>query len=308
MNTKNVQYLEIFKQAFQIVWKNKFLWFFGFLIFLGSSGLMNQSLKLKSNNQSLNWDDVIYFIKDSQAYTLDIDWRLFALGILLVLLKIVGTAGIIKSVNNLFVYRQSSIRAILAEIKKYFLRLVLMEIVILMAFLIVMLILLIPITYLLTTKAYFFSMIILLVAAFIFIPLAALIYYLRRYAYFYITLADVKIKTALEMAYDLLKKNIKESLMIGLFSIIGVALCSLITFVLTMLVGSVSLFLNQDNNLLVIFIQGAVINSIVFLWYFSFMQTVWVLFFQQISLEKQKEKNMSAEVASTEELPVSDAV
>ena len=297
------QYLDILKKAFFISWKNKFLWFFGFLILVStlSSNLNVDNDAIPSQNTN---HQLLIFIQNNQKLASLAGLSFFLIWIGLFLLKIMGTTAIIKSVNNIALYRQLSIKNILFETKKYLSRLLLLEIIIFVIMLMILIILAVPVVYLFAIKAKIFAIIVLIMAFFILLPLLILSFYLGRYASYSIILIDNNVSTSLEMAYAIFSKNIKKSLSMGVIFLVF-SLILIIGSSLMLIVGS-AIYAALGNLSYWVFIKiSASILSLVlvimfFSWYLVFLHTSWLLFFQQISFEKTK--NEKKEVESKEEI------
>jgi hypothetical protein len=316
---KAIQYSEILKQSLIMTWKNKFMWFFGLLIFFGS---LNFSLKIDTkmlSTLSEEFQAAARFIQNNPGNSFMTILLLVAGTLILFFLRVIGISGIIKSANNIVIYKQSTIKAIISETKKYLSRLVLLEIIINAAIFIILIIFLTPIAYLFTLKANVLAITSFVIAVLIFVPLAIVAYYLRRYAYFFIVLSDTKIKMALEMAYELLRKNIKASLIMACLSIVmGVAfflavlIFIILIFIVAVAFGLITYLMLSKTGAAIILaavtILGSLVVLILFSWYFAFVQTVWVLFFQQISLDKQKEKAVIEKTESAENVPTPEAI
>lgn len=312
---KKVQYFEILKRAFLMVWENKFLWFFGLLIFLGSFYV---SFNFNSNGTAEQSDRIreIFsnYIQKYPKLFIGLVLTLVVLMIILFVLRVIATAAIIKSANNIAVYGQSKISAIFSEARKYFWQLALLEIIIGFAFAIVVVILIIPIIYLWILKATILAILSAIIATIILLTLIIIAQYLRKYAYFYIVLGNMKIKIALESAYILLIKNIWESLIMGLIGIgVGmVAMMVIFVFILAIAImcapfGFIIYLAFAKTGALVILILGIIIGCAAMLTLLSFltafMQSAWVLFFQEISLAKKEENNVFEKMEVAEKIP-----
>jgi hypothetical protein len=316
---KTIQYLDILKRALMLTWKNKFLWFFGFFIVL-SFLISNAGANMSALSEKSDRLQIAENFMQSHSLVFLIIGPIFIIIILgFALLRFAAAAGIIKSVNNIAIYRQSTIKAIFSEVKKYIWQLFLLEVLTGIVLGIIFVILLAPATYLLMLKAEKLAVFSFMIAALIFAVLAVIAYYLRRYSYFYIILGNMKTKMALESAYALFGKNIRESLLMGVVTIaVGMAMVAII-FVFVTISGVVIISLALATDLLiaetgarVLLAAGAIawmiFLLIVFSWYAAFNQTIWVLFFQEISLEKQKEKIIAEKMESAEKIPSPEAV
>ena len=233
-----VPYFEILKQAFLISWKNKFLWVFGLFISLGS-GISNMNWNMgkvspESQGQS---EKIIALIQQNPKIFIGIILIAILLMIFFLFLRIIGSAGLIKAASDIAVYSQSTAKSILRETKKYFWPLFLVEITVGIAILVVVLTMLTPVLYLFAIKAFVFATVSFLVALGILIPLIIMACFIRKYAFFYIVIGNMKVKVALEYAYGLFRKNIKESLIMGVVAIIlGIAVIIPIIFFLLIII------------------------------------------------------------------------
>lgn len=313
---KPIKYFEILMQALKITWDNKFLWFFGFLVLLGS---IFSGLNWEVNPESKQTELLIDFIQKKPGIFLIIALVIIGVMIAFFVLKLMGTIALIKSANNILVYRQASIKSISIESKEHIWKLVLLEIIIGLAIGIIAVILVAPVFYLYTAKAMVFFVISAAIALVIFVGLIFTAYFLRRYAYLFIILGNAKIKLGLELAYSLFRKNIKEGILMvcalfianivafGLFFIFILSL-----FAILLIPGALAYLVFSKTGVIIVAIIGAVFLSVFLLAFFSgyvvFAQTAWVLFFQELSLEKKSKKSSAEEIKSTEKIPVSEVV
>jgi len=304
---KNINYLDILKQACLITWKNKFLWFFGFLIFLGSIG---SDLRVNDNGfiaQGEKNQYLITFIQNNPTLSFVLGVILILIVLVLFLLRIMAFVSIVKSVNNIKLYQQLSTTSILKESGSYLGKLIWLEIIVGSALFVIGFVLAIPVLYLFALKAKILSYFALALAISIALPLIILAYYLIKYGSFYVILTNERLRVALESAYALFSKNIKDSLIMGL--IIVMANIALVATLLLLLLPAVIVFapLGLIAHLLFAKTAAIVVAGIAILvyliiavaivsWYESFVQTCWLLFFQQIAFEKHKDKEVAAEL------------
>jgi len=312
---KNIQYVDILKRAFLMVWENKFLWFFGLLVFLGSFPPSFNFSSDDGTKQSIQFQSILGYMQEHPKFFLAIILIAFIFIVVFFLLRIIGITAIIKSVSNITVYKQSKILAIFSEAKQYFWQLVLLEIIIVIALTIVVVVLFIPVAYLLALNAKMFVAISTIVAVLIIIVLVIIANYLRRYSYFYIVLGNMKIKMALEAAHILFMKNIWESLIMGCveiaLNIMATVLISAVLLTLLLVCSPLGfiahLIFAQADVTTGLTMAGIVISCAVLLILFSlftaFAQSAWVLFFQEISLEKKEEKKIFEKVEVAEKIP-----
>ena len=317
---KPIPYFEILKRALLITWKNKFLWVFGFFISLGS-GMSNASWNPggDSAKSEMQMTDFINFIKNHPHIFAGIIFAIIFLAIILLILRIISSAGIIKAASNIAVYGQSTIRGIFSETKKYFWPLIIIEVAVGLAVFTIIFIMFMPIVYLFLLKSYALGAALLISAILISIPLVILACYIRKYAFFYIIIGNIKMKMAFESAYVLFRKNIKESLLMGIIAIaINVAIIiPVFIFLLAFILlcapfGLAAYLVFAKTGAFIVLIVGVIFGIIIFLIFFSgyatFIQTAWVLFFQQISLEKKDEKKVIEKIEAKVEITTPEIV
>lgn len=304
---KKINYLEILKRAFLLTWENKFLWFFGFFIFLGSFG-SNLDVVFRGMGQK-NQDPqfLLDFAQKNPNLFLAISAALFIFGIVIFLLKVVSVVALVKSASNIKLYSQIPSLKILVEAKKYLWKLVLLGLLIGCGIFVVATLLIIPIAYLFIIKAEMFAIMMAILAFVMLLPLLAMAIYLSKYAYFFVILGDFGIKDSLELAYVTLAKNIKESLVMGAISLgfsmaIMIVLASIGIIILAIFVALgflANLFFANAGMIAVAVVGG--LTVIFFLvavlsWCAAFIQTLWLLFFQEITFEKDREKKVTQKV------------
>jgi len=216
---KDIEYVKIFKKALLMTWHNKSMWFFGALIFLGSLiTRINPNIKLLTKNANF-LQQKVDSIQISNAAASFILITLIVIIIFVYCLKLVGTASIIKISNNLAVYGQMKIRTIFAEAINYIWRLFLVDLVIGVSFASIVISLFIPIAYLYVINSQLIAGMFFAFEMLLLLPLFILVFYIRRYAQIYTVLGEMKLGLSLESAYDLFRKNLKESLIMGIMII-----------------------------------------------------------------------------------------
>lgn len=316
---KNIKYFDILKNASLITWKNKFLWFFGFLIMLGSIS-SNLNINNKGTSNSENEIKVIAaFVQNNPKLALLASLVLVVVVVVLFLLRIMASAGIVKSVNDINLYRQLSIISILKESKKYLGRLIGVEIIIGFSLVIVGFVLSVPVLYLFALKAKTLAILIMILAISIALPLIVLAYYLIKYASFYIILTNERIKVSIELAYTLFAKNMKEGFLMTAISIaVSLLLVAIIILIILPIaiifapLGFAAYLIFAKMGATLVFMVSAacygLIVSVTISWYEAFLQTSWLLFFQQIAFEKHGEKKLAEEVKVEVKMPSPEVI
>lgn len=310
----SINYKELIAQAFSLNWKNKFLWFFGFFLFLSS-------VVTNVNTYNGNFLEKLNLLPSLTAFT-QVHPNIFIGMIILFLftiialfaLRIMSTVAITKSVNNINLYRQISIKNIFLETKTSFWRLFWLELLLSLVLAFIIGTLSFPISYLFFLDAKIFAFFLLAFAIVIFIPLILLAFYLRKYAYFFIILGDFKLKVSIESAYLLTIKNMRESLRMGianilleflfLFILLTICIANVIIFTPLALVSYLLFASIGATTVLVVGIIALTIELIVlFSWYNSFLQTAWFLFFQRLSFKKDTKEKLDVKEKIKESVP-----
>src|SRR4030042_3330792 len=211
MNSKNdgsknqVLFIEILKQAGRIVWQNKFLFWFGLLMALGSPGSFN----IGGSNEDLGsrGEAVKNFFEAHWQIVLVAALVLFVIGIILFLISLVGKAGLVRSVNLIAQDKKSSFKEGWRVGKKYLGRLFKLFLLFFFATIIIVLVLALPVIYLAVTGSWLGALLVGLLAVAIFIPLIFVLALTNIFAEFYIILAALQVWSAVEAGYNLLLKN-----------------------------------------------------------------------------------------------------
>lgn len=291
MKLKAIKYYDIFRKSLAMALKNKLMWFFGLIIFLSSifSNIMN-IFSITVNKEQMQ--PLVIMAKENPLFFLKAVIVFVLLWLVFFLLRFIAIAGIIKSANNINVYKQSKIRTIFYEGIKYLWPMFLIEIIISFGLTVIFLALYFPVLYLLVLGEKFFAASLFLTASFIVTIIVVVAYYLKKYAYLYAVLGNMKIKMAIEEAYRLLVKNIWESLIMGCF--VGILQALFSAVLLSLLFFDLAIYsqIVEMKNIFIglIMVIEILIFMALFSIYASFYQIVWVLFFQEISLEKKENK------------------
>lgn len=313
---KEFPYLEILKKSAGIIWQNKFLWWFGLLIALGSPGSFNFS---GSDNQMEKGNQFVNIIKDHWQAALAASLALFALGIFLYLLSLVAKAGLIKSVYKINRSKKTSFKENWREGRKYLGKLFLLGLLMGIVIIVVLLVLATPAVYLFIIKSWISAVILTLLAVAIFIPLAFVIAITAILAEYYIVLSDLNVWSAIETGYDLLAKNISKNIIFSLLMLaagMAFGLIFLPIIVLALAIGAPTGILLYSLNKIAfgVFIAIAVLVALAVVLFLvsifiAWKKTAWTLFFQEIAkisepevtekaAEKETEKQIAAAPAS----------
>jgi hypothetical protein len=308
---KKINYVDIFKSAFVVAWENKFLWFFGFFLVIGTS-LINYNVDTKKIFQSMpSFETPSWFSSPFLIVTVAV--IIGVAFIFLYVMRILSSAAIIKSSNDIAVYKNSSVFSLLKEVKSSFWTLFLIEVLLSILLGMIFLVMLSPIIILFTLKAIIMGILAALLGLGIFIPLAILTFFLLTYSFIFAVVGKNKVSRSIEMAYDLFKNNIKESLVMGLFSLLialvywaaVLSAAFMVVIILGIFCGILFLASKIAAMVLVAMLALALLISLVVVASFAqvFSRVAWVLFFQKIAFTKEKEKATEEPAIVLENVP-----
>ncbi|HEX8974815.1 MAG TPA: hypothetical protein VF817_05000 [Patescibacteria group bacterium] len=307
---KTIQYSEILRRAFLLTWKNKFLWVLGLFIFIGSvvSNINFNPQDLSSQSASIP-TAISSFFSQHQKTIENVFFLFVLLELLLFFLKIISNAAIIKSANDTKLYSQLPLRKILSEGLTYFYRLLFIEVLLDITVGLLALVFVSPILYLFSLNAFVSGILATVLAFGILVPLMILIYFIRRYSYYYVVLTNSGIKASLENGYGIFLQNAKKSLLMALLSI-GIGLGFVLSLLLVLvLIGALAslisfgayLLFAKNGLILVVLISSLFVLLFIllaFAAFTAFIQVLWLLFFKQISFQKSLDQKTEEELAA----------
>jgi hypothetical protein len=300
---KQIPFIEIMKQAAQIIWRNKFLLWFGVLMALGSPGSFNVGNQSDWSKQS---DNAKNFFESHWPFVLIIIAILLVVGITLFLISLIGKAGLIQSVNLIAQDKKTSFRGGWREGKKYLGKLFRLFLLFFFAIMIIVLVLGLPVVFLAASGSWLGAVLVGILAVAIFIPLVFILALTNIFAEFYVILSDLKVWSAVEAGYNLLLKNIANSLIFGLLlmavnMVAGLAMLPVFGIALLVLVPSGILFYYMSKIAfglflffaILLFLAAVLAISSIFL---AYKTTAWTLFFREIAKADEPEtENVPAE-------------
>jgi len=302
---KEIKYLQILKDSWRIIWNNKYLWWFGFFIALGSGGGFNSQLPMNNNGDweektEAGREEILSFINSHFEWIATGLIILAAIAIALLVLRIISQAAIIKSVDDIEKGGGSNFSIGFKKGRKYFWKLLAIDLILGFFTLGILIVLFLPVVFLFHAKSYIAASLLLILAILIFIPLVILVSFLKKYAHFYLVLAKSGIGSSIENAYQVFRKNILSSLIMALLLLVigviaGIAMVMLILplalvfifmgLILYLLLAKIGIFIAAVLGVLILILIIFLLSSIVT----SFYQTAWLLFFQEIAALKSKE-------------------
>jgi len=308
-NERGIDFFGILKRAAKIVWQNKYLLWFGVLMAMGSPGSFNIG-------GSENWDGkgetAKNFIETHWQIVLVVSLVLFAIGIALFLISLVGKAGLVKSVNLLAQNKKANFREGWRMGKNYLWKLFRLFLLFFAATLVVIIILAVPVIYLAVKGSWVSALIVGLLAVAIFIPLIFILALTNIFAEFYIILSDLGVWSAVEAGYNLLLKNVLNSIVFGLLLLVvniiaGIVLLPVAGIALLILVPTGLLFFYLNKIVFGVFLAIAILLFLVAILFISsifltYKTTAWTLFFQEIARVKTEEAEKVAEEETKKEI------
>ncbi len=317
---KEIPYVEILKQAARIIWRNKFLLWFGVLMALGSPGSFNIG---NSEDWNGKGDAAKNFLETHWQLVLAVGLILFAVGIALFLISLIGKAGLVRSVSLIAQNKKTNFREGPPEAKasfragwkmgkRYMWNLFKLFLLIFFATIVIVLVLAIPVIFLAVKGSWMSAVLVGLLAVAIFIPLVFILALTNIFAEFYIVLSDLKVWSAVEAGYNLLLKNIKDSIVFSLLILAvniaaGIILLPVLGVALLVLVPSGMLFYYLSKIVFGIFLVFAILLFVAFALFISsifltYKTTAWTLFFREIAKVESEEAAKIIEEESEKEI------
>lgn len=302
----NIDYLKIFRDAWKITWKNRFLWWFGFFM-LASGGANLNYFSSGDGKTQKDWQALTEKINLQQfllEHTAPIAIGLTLLVILFLaflILNFIGRGALIKSTQKILKKEAVNFSSGFQDGKKYFWKILSIFFFSGLLIFICFIVLFTPIAILFLAKSYVIGTILAILALAIVIPLLILTKYIQSYAGYYVVLADLRPWLAVENAYALFKKNILASIImsllfipIGILSIFIAIAIVLVTIIIFGLIGLALFFAIKNTGVIIAVALGLIFFIPAIILFYSvfnaFSEVAWVLFFHVIATPKEKEK------------------
>lgn len=296
-NIHEIPYFKIIKEAFALTWKNRYLWWFGFFAILSNAASFNYS------NSNPEEKHLVQNLVSAPQYT---QWLMVAavvgvaLVIIIVVMHIISRGALISSIEKIKKNQPVTFKSGFRDGKKYFGKIFIVAFLSTILVLGAFLILAPPVVFLFLNRNYLIGVLMAIVALTIFIPLIVLVAYLRIFGYLYAVLGGLKPWVAIEMAYDLFRKNVTASLIMALlfipiniilfltviFAIIPIALVILpLGILFFILMGKIGAGIAGVIGLSIL------VAFFILLYSFAevFSQAIWILFFHEIAKSEEKE-------------------
>lgn len=314
---KNIDYFGILRKAWEITWKNKYLWWLG--LFAAIGGGFNMSFPIgggdfqenpESGREAL--ENISTFFSQYAGWIIIGAVAVAVMVVILLVLRTIGQAGITKMADNIRKNQEADFKMGFQAGKKYFWKIFLTNFLLGLFLLGVAVVLFLPVGYLFYLEALPLGFISLFLAGVIFIILAILAFFVRTYSLMYIVLGNLRIISAIENAYRVFQNNLFPSVIMSLiFLLVGIILgvSMLIIFLgvvlLFFLVGLLLFLLLNKLGIIIAVTVGALAVIAIFLFIRSvcevFFQSAWVLFFSEIAeIKEEQPAEVSKEVVRKE--------
>lgn len=297
-----INFLKILKDSWQITWKNRYLWWFGFFIALSTIGSGSNFFPDNKDGKEdmIATQQVIDFIQQYIHWIILGFFILFILLIIFAILNVLGRGALIDSIGKIIKKEPTNFKLGFREGKKNFWKIFLISFSLGILIFTTVLILATPVIFLFINKNYIIGSFMAFLAFLIFIPLIILANYMKIFGYIYAILGNLNFWPALENAYNLFQKNILSSIIMGLIFIP----VNIIVFAFFVLVAIPIALVFLIIGLIVFLVAGKIgaiivgtIGAIVFLFiilllrsvYEVFAQSAWILFFHEIAKPKIEE-------------------
>jgi hypothetical protein len=214
-----IPYTDIFKNAWQITWKNRFLWWFGLFLSLAAGFSINWNGGNWNNSdprEQAVWQKISAFFSEHPGLIPALVGITIALYIVFVILAALARGGAIKSIDYILKNQPAGFRPGMVEGKKYFWPILSLSIILFFFIALSAIVLFTPVFFLFFSRVYFGGILLAACAVLIFIPLIILASFVKTFGYIYIALGELGFRPAIENAYDLFLKNILTSIIMAL--------------------------------------------------------------------------------------------
>lgn len=299
--SKKIDFKNIFFSAWKIVKKNKYLWRFGFLLAL-TSFFSNLTVLFDDKNRKMlsvfefKWADIFL---EKNFFENENVMMIFSIIVILALLsRIVFQGALIFSIGKEIENKKNNFIIGLKNGKKYFWSLLFFNLILEGIVFLSLLILAFPVVILISRGNFMGGIFLSFFALFIFLSLIILIFFLKKFGFVYLILGKVNIWSSMELAYTLFRKNFWQSLWMGmiicfltLISIVGFLL--ILSFLTIFFLGLSLFFGFVFGKIIELYMFGIVASLFLLLGLFLmsffqiFLQTVWILFFNEIGKTKK---------------------
>jgi hypothetical protein len=304
-----IEYIAILKKAWQIAWEKKYLWWFGFFVALLGTGGMNFSLNDQEKTdlaKSQAGKDIVNFISTHHEAIMILLGIAMIIILLFVILGIIGRGALIKSIDSEIKGQSLNFKAGFGEGRRYAGRIFLLGLTLGLGIFFTLIILAIPVIFFFVNHSYILGALLGILAVFIFIPLMILTSFLRIFGQLYLILGDLGVFASFESAYNLFRKNIFSSVIMGLIlwpvslaAALAVISAAILIAIIFLAIGFLLSFFLGKIGIIIAAVPGVLsLLAVIFftraVWE-AYAQTVWILFFFEIAKPKILEAALEVE-------------
>ncbi len=318
-----MNYLEVIKRSFQIIWQNKFLWIFGFFLGgalgggfnFGSGNKFQQSEdKDKEALEQLFWQGRDFFythFREIITIAIVVGLILLLFIILMIVLRVFSRGALVKASNQLDDEMPTTFKQSLHQAKPYFWKIlglgIIFSIIKFFLFIIPFMLFLFGLIFTLSQKGTWPILILLGISAFclFIISLLAniLIGLIQKYASCFLILKDQKVIESIEAGIKLFRTFWKQSALMWLWLFligIGVSfalLLGILVIAIPFVLLGIILTLIFKTAGLIIAISLGILGLVVFMVVArggigAYFETVWVLTFKRLFKKTEEETSV----------------
>jgi hypothetical protein len=316
----DIPYMDILKKSWNITWNHKYLWWFGLFLALGGGNLGRMNYAADENNNKEYGQQTMQFMSAHLGLVITFGIILAVIFLVFVILGIIARGGIIKSLDHINKNQGAGFRSGMKEGEKYFWKLFVLSIILVAIILVSLIVLATPTIFLFVIGAWPLGIVLAFFAVVIMIPLIILATFLGTFGQFYIVLGELSPWPSIENSYELFKKNIAPSIIMGLLLaaaglVAGMGILAVLFFFLVIfaglgfiayyIVGKIATIIIVAIGVLIFIAAALIIQSALQV----FNQSAWLLFFREIAAPAEEEKAEEViEEIEKEELPAAGDV
>ncbi|MDH4329932.1 MAG: hypothetical protein OEV93_00030 [Candidatus Moranbacteria bacterium] len=295
--------VELMKEAIQITWKNGYLWWFGLviaisedLIYFATGAAVDQ--KSQEALTQLNIAPLIELVRVINQNKEEAILGLILISSILIIINIASYSSILISLKRILKNQESTLKSSIIEGRKFVKKIIGFELSLAIFLLSVLVILALPIYLLKNANLPIIADFMFLGAILIFIPIAIISYFTRIFGHLYLVQHRLSIKESFRNAYSVFSNNLRSSF--TLFASLIIILMTLTLF-LVLLVNIFSAILLLTGSEVIVKLGMAILiifDIIVKAAMIVFQRTLWVIFFNKITIRKDdlKEKVLASEL------------
>ncbi|MBU2228831.1 hypothetical protein KJ810_00315 [Patescibacteria group bacterium] len=220
-------YRDIIKEAWQITWRRRFLWFFGlFAVLLGNGGeyeILFQNIDAVSNQQTLiynlqnisntgqlqtYWDNIASYFSNYTASSIGIFVLVLAIFVLIVWLVVISQAGLIDSTLKIKAGKKADLESGFQAGRKYFSPIFILNLISRVFVYTLLFLIGIPLVYLFLSKESLgWNIAFSIVSFIILVPISIIISFVIKYASAFVVHKGQGVGAALRNGWKLFIKN-----------------------------------------------------------------------------------------------------